>query len=126
VQDRDWAKLALRNLRRACSRLKRLWAESGYASTLIEWAKTFGGWVLEIVRRCDARGGFRVLPKRWIVERTIGRIGPYRRMNKDRETLTDNSKAIITPAMINLHAAQACAGLKRLLKHALRLDLIPC
>jgi len=41
--------------------------------------------VTEIVRRCDQAKGFVVLPKRWIVERAIGRLGRCRRLAKDYE-----------------------------------------
>jgi transposase len=43
---------------------------------------------LEIVKRLDAAKGFRVLPKRWIVERTFGWLGRCRRLAKDFEALT--------------------------------------
>ena len=71
---------------------------------LIEWVNYFGGWLLEIVRRCDAVRGFKVLPHRWVVERTFGWLGRYRRLSKDYEGLTDTSEAMIYLAMINLMA----------------------
>ena len=46
--------------------------------------------------------GFKVLPKRWIVERTFGWLGRYRRHSKDYEQLTDSSEAMIRISMINL------------------------
>ena len=51
-------------------------------------------------RNDDARG-FEVLPKRWIVERTFGWFGWYRRLSKDYEELTDNSEAMIFVCMIH-------------------------
>ena len=102
TQDRDGAKLVLRKLRGWFPRLKKIWADGGYAGKLIGWTKSFGGWVLEIVKRNADVQGFVVLPKRWIVERTLAWIGRYRRMSKDYETLTASSETMVLLAMINL------------------------
>ena len=102
IQDRDGAKLVLRKLRKRYSRLKKIWADGGYAGKLIDWTKTLGGWVLEIVKRSDDAAGFVLLPQRWIVERTFAWLGRYRRMSKDYETLTSSSASMIFLAMINL------------------------
>jgi len=102
IQDRDGAKLVLGKLRGRYRRLKLIWADGGYAGKLIEWTASFGNWVLEIVKRSDDVVGFAVLPKRWIVERTFGWIGRYRRMSKDYEMLPASSEAMILITMINL------------------------
>ena len=57
--------------------------DGGYAGQLIEWVKQSCGWILEIVKRNEKTRGFEVLPKRWIVERTFGWFGWYRRLSKD-------------------------------------------
>ena len=85
VQDRDGAKLVLEKVRGSFSRLKLIWADGGYAGQLIGWVQQICGWVLEIVKRSDDVTGFVVLPKRWIVERTFGWFGWYRRLSKDYE-----------------------------------------
>ena len=102
IQDRDGAKLLLEKLKGQFSRLKLIWADGGYAGKLIEWAMERGGWVLEIVKRSDDLSGFKVLPHRWLVERTFGWLGRYRRLSKDYEELTESSEAMIRVAMINL------------------------
>lgn len=102
VQDRDGAKQVLRRLRKRFPRLSLIWADGGYAGKLVEWARSFGGWVLEIVKRSDSMVGFAVLPRRWIVERTFGWLGRYRRLSKDYEGRTDTSEAMIYVAMINV------------------------
>ncbi len=83
IQDRDGAKLVLAKLKGRFARLKLIWADGGYAGQLIEWTRALGRWVLEIVKRSDDMTGFVVLPKRWIVERTFGWFGRYRRLSKD-------------------------------------------
>lgn len=92
-------------LRKICGlypRLKRIWADGGYAGKLVQWTKSLGGWILDIVKRSDDAVGFVVLRKRWIVERTFAWIGRYRRMSKDYETLPASSESMILIAMINL------------------------
>ena len=102
IQDRDGAKLVLAKLLGLYPRLQLIWADGGYAGQLIEWVKELGGWTLEIVKRSDKFAGFVVLPKRWIVERTFGWLGRYRRLSKDYEWQTPSSEAMIYIAMISL------------------------
>jgi putative transposase len=110
VQDRDGGVLVLRRLKDRFPRLKRIWADGGYAGRLVEWAKLVGGWVLDIVKRSDRALGFEVLPKRWIVERTFAWLGRYRRLSKDYEELTASSEAMISLAMINVMIHRLSAG----------------
>lgn len=110
IQDRDGAKLVLRKIRKLYPRLKLIWADGGYAGKLIEWTKSLGGWVLEIVKRSDDVAGFAVLPRRWVVERTFGWIGRYRRMSKDYETLPASSETMIYLAMVNLMVHRLSPG----------------
>jgi putative transposase len=102
IQDRDGAKLLLAKAKGHFPRLKLIWADGGYAGKLIDWVGKTCQWVLEIVRRCDKAIGFHVLPRRWIVERTFGWLGRYRRLSKDYEYLTDTSETLIQIAMIQL------------------------
>ena len=110
IQDRDGAKLVLGKLRGRYRRLKLIWADGGYAGKLIEWTASFGNWVMEIVKRSDDVVGFEVLPKRWIVERTFGWIGRYRRMSKDYEMSPASSEAMILITMINLMLHRLAPG----------------
>jgi putative transposase len=102
IQDRDGAKLVLAKLKGRFWRLKLIWADGGYAGQLIEWTRALARWVLEIVKRSDDVKGFAVLPKRWIVERTFGWFGRYRRLSKDYEMLTESSEAVIYLSMTHL------------------------
>jgi putative transposase len=102
VQDRDGAKLALAKARERCPRLRRLWADGNYAGQLVDWVREQCGWVLEIIKRPAEAQGFQVLPKRWIVERTLAWLGRYRRLSKDYEATTASSEAWILIAMIHL------------------------
>ena len=65
-------------------RLKLIWADGAYAHIVEPVRKRFG-WTLEIVRRSDHVTGFYVLPRRWVVERTFGWLGRYRRLSRDFE-----------------------------------------
>jgi len=102
IQDRDGAKLVLERFAKGWTILKLIWADGGYAGKLVEWTRLHLRRQLEIFKRSDNVNGFAVLPKRWIVERTFGWLGRYRRLSKDYEQLTDNSEAMILIGMINL------------------------
>jgi putative transposase len=105
LQDRDGAKLVLATLRHRFLRLVLIWADGGYAGALAQWLwglRSRSRILLEIVKRSDAQKGFKVLPHRWIVERTFAWLGRYRRLSKDYEFLPETSEAFIKIAMIHL------------------------
>lgn len=102
VQDRDGAKLLLSKVIGCLPRLQLIWADGAYAGELINWVKTKCNWILEIVKRSSDLKGFKVLPRRWVVERTFGWLGRNRRLSKDYERLTDTSESIIYISMITL------------------------
>ena len=62
---------------------------------------------VEIVRRCDT-GKFVVLPKRWIVERTIAWLNRCRRLSKDWECLNQNALAFLRWASVRLMLRRLC------------------
>jgi len=102
IQDRDGAKLLIVELMGRFPRLALLWADGGYRGKLVGWVASVTGWVLEIVKRTDDQKGFVVLPKRWIVERTFGWFGRYRRLSKDDEEFPASSEAMIRITMIQV------------------------
>jgi putative transposase len=102
LQDRDGAKLVFEKIRGKCSRLKLIWADGAYAGQLVEWVKNICGWLLEIVKRNPEAKGFQLLPRRWVVERTFGWFGRYRRLSKDYEFQTDTSENMILISMIQV------------------------
>jgi putative transposase len=114
VQDRDGALAVLARLvAGAFPRLRVIWADGGYAGRLVRFLdrrRRSLGWVLQIVKRTDDLKGFVVLPKRWIVERTFGWFGRYRRLAKDYEEQARNSEAMIRLAMINLMVHRLAPG----------------
>ena len=110
IQDREGAMLVLTLLGDKFPRLKKIWADGGYAGQLVEWTAKAGGWLLEIVKRTDKLPTFVVLPKRWIVERTFGWFGRYRRLSKDYEQTTASSQSMIYIAMINLMLHRLAPG----------------
>jgi putative transposase len=102
IQDRDGAMLVLGKAKGKFPRLQLIWADGGYAGKLIDWVKAKCGWILEIVKRSDDIKGFQVLPRRWVVERTLGWLNRYRRLSKDYEGLPETSESMIYAAMIHL------------------------
>lgn len=104
VQDRDGAALVLdKRTRRRFPFIEVVFADQGYqgpkAATAV--AKT-GKWTLEVVPREPGAKGFAVLPKRWIVERTLSWIRRNRRIARDVEHLEKNAEAFIKVAMIKI------------------------
>lgn len=91
----DWAG-AVEVVRRAGTlpRLAEVWADSAYRA-LAGWVATHGRWVREVVTRRPGAVGFEVIPKRWVVERTFGWLGRYRRLAKDYETNPRSSETWI-------------------------------
>ena len=103
MQDRDGALLVLnRRTRRFFPFIKSIFADAAYQGpkTAAAIAKT-GTWKLEIVRR-DELHRFLVLPKRWIVERTLAWISHNRRLARDFERYARSAAAFIRLAMIRI------------------------
>lgn len=109
IQDRDGAKMLLEKVHLAFGWLKIIWADSAYAGKLVDWVAMLKRhrWIrLDIVRRCDKQTGFKVLPKRWIVERTFGWLSKSRRLSKDYETSVESSEAFVLIAMTRIMVAR--------------------
>jgi putative transposase len=105
-------------------RLRHLWADGGYFKAFVEWVKHELGWTVDIVKRPhklygdyaqlvrDFIGdqayaeryapGFRLLPRRWVVERTFAWLGKRRRLSKDYELLPETSETWIYLSMARL------------------------
>ena len=102
IQDRDGAKLVLGKLIGRFPRLRLIWADAAYAGRLVAWASATGGWVLSVVRRKPDSHRFEVLPRRWVVERTLAWLGRCRRLSKDNEALPETSETWVHIAMVHL------------------------
>ena len=100
IQDRDGAKLVMDKLKENLISLVKIFADGGYAGKLVEYAAQTYKWLIEIVKRNET--GFKVLPKRWIVERTFSWINNSRRNSKDYEYLIETSEAMIRLAMVRV------------------------
>lgn len=100
LADRDGASQMFDATDGTLPRLKRVWADQSYAGLLVEWVHQFFAFVLDIVRRPKQQRGFQILPKRWIVERTLGWFNRYRRLSKDYERRTDVSEGMVYLASI--------------------------
>lgn len=84
-------------------RLRKILADGGYQGTPGDWVTDKFGWVVEVVLRPDERPGrFRVLPKRWIVERTFSWLENFRRLTIDYEYLAETAEAMIQLASVQI------------------------
>jgi transposase len=110
IQDRDGGTLLLATLFGLFPFLRKLYADGGYQGPKFRKAVTrvLRRVRLEIVKRSDAAKGFVVLPKRWIVERTIGWLNRCRRLAKDWENLNRKALAFVRLASIRLMTRRLC------------------
>jgi len=109
VSEKMGAKCLLRYLRRSfdlrelCSQMKLVWADGGYrGDDLRRFAEKLWGWCWQVVLRTDGAKGFKVLPRRWVVERTFAWMLHARRLSKDYEKNRVNSQSMIYIAMITI------------------------
>jgi transposase len=110
VQDRAGAKLVLSWLDQQYPCIGLIWVDGGYVNvvddSLIGWADRELGVRLEVVRRNDDVKGFQILPRRWVVERTLGWLTHCRRLCRDYERTIAHAEDFIKIAMIRLMAAR--------------------
>jgi putative transposase len=100
--DWDGAVKVFERVGQTMPRLARVWADANYrAQALANWITTQARWVLEVVTGRPGQTTFEVQKWRWIVERTFGWFGRYRRLSKDYEHNTKSSEAWIYIAMIH-------------------------
>jgi putative transposase len=121
--DAEGAKPLLAGLPAAFPRLELVWVDGGYKRRFAEWVAAELGWRVEVVQHPDAGlrwvwvgpgqeappappPGFRVLPRRWVVERTFAWLGRNRRLSKDYEALPATEEAWIHLGMVRLMAAR--------------------
>ncbi|MDQ3651986.1 MAG: IS5 family transposase [Acidobacteriota bacterium] len=102
IQDRDGAKMLFADIKDRMPRLFLIWADGGYRGKLIAWVATNCLWLLEIVKRNDDLKGFHVLPRRWVVERTLAWLSRNRRLSKDYERRGESAEAWVYISMIDL------------------------
>jgi putative transposase len=101
IQDYHGAKVVLAQVLQLVTTLKHLWADGIYKNGgLVEWAQETLQLVLEIVTREPGQKGFCVLPRRWVVERTLAWLGRFRRLSKDYERCSRSSESVVYLASI--------------------------
>ncbi|MFK7928850.1 MAG: IS5 family transposase [Myxococcota bacterium] len=117
LQDRQGAQLVFDRVPAERHRLAHLWADSAYVGAS-QRAASRRGWRLEVVRRPSeptygkwqprqvpmfpTKGGFILVRRRWVVERTFGWLGRYRRLSKDYEALVTVSEGWLWMATMRL------------------------
>ena len=104
VQDRDGAKLwSSRPIHQLFPWLRHLFADSVYnGANLRDALAKFGNWTIEIVKRTADAAGFQLLPRRWVVERTLAWLNRNRRLAKDFEASIASAKAWVYIASVQL------------------------
>jgi putative transposase len=97
ISDKEGAKALVRWATMALPRLFVICADQAYRGLWLEWISNVYTWTMHIIKPepgttgTTSTKGFKVLPKRWIVERTFAWLGNYRRLSRDYEYLTRSS-----------------------------------
>jgi transposase len=102
--ERDGAQAVLSKVLAWFTWLRILWVDGGYAgNAFAQWVKERRPkLVVEVVKRSDTILGFKVLPHRWVVERTFGWLMRHRRLVRDYENTETSAEAWILIAMIRI------------------------
>ena len=101
VQDRDGAVDVVKKMLEGWKKVIKIFADGGYRGELIKTIKTKFKIELEIIKR-DELHTFKILPKRWIVERTFAWIDTNRRNSKNYERLNNTSVAMVHLSAIRI------------------------
>lgn len=103
IQDRDGAVEVLEGISQRFPWLRHIFDDGGYVGDKLRRAlASAGNWVIEIIKRSDQANGFKVLPRRGVVEPTFAWLGPCRRLAKDWETTIASSTDWATIASISM------------------------
>ena len=102
IQDADGVGDLLRRLKRLYPWLKAVFADSVYDRLAALLVCFLLGLTLVVVRRLAGAAGFVLLPRRWVVERTLGWLGRWRRLARDYEELPEVSETMVKLAVIRL------------------------
>jgi len=105
VQDRDGGGPLLQASRALFPFIERVFADSAYDHERVARATCI---FVEIVRKLPDQIGFAVLPRRWVVERTLAWLGRCRRLAKDWENLNRKGLAFLRLASIRLMLRKIC------------------
>jgi transposase len=98
--DRMGAKLLVIALLNTCTRLQLIWADSGYdGAPLAGWVQAVARITLQVIKRTELHV-FKVVPRRWVVERTFGWLMRYRRLVRDYERRPEHHEAMVYWATI--------------------------
>jgi transposase len=103
IQDPHGAVPLLRSLRRAFPKLRHIFADRVYrGEQLLDAIADCGPWTIEIVQRPPGVKGFQLLPRRWVVERSLAWFGRSRRLAKDFEATIASATAWVLLANLRL------------------------
>jgi putative transposase len=107
IQDRDGGKQLLSAFfpQKSRRKVKHIWADGAYTGTLVEQARKLWRCHIETVKRSELHT-FKVLPRRWVVERTFGWFGRSRRLSRDYERQAQTGETMVYLTMIRLMLAR--------------------
>lgn len=110
IQDRDGGALVMATLFGLFPFLSKLYADAGYQGPKFQNAvkRVIRHVNVEIVKRSDVAKGFVLLPRRWVVERTLAWLNRCRRLAKDWECLNGRARGFLLLASVRLMVRRPC------------------
>jgi transposase len=102
IQDRDCAANLIRKTRRLFPWISKIFADGGYAGAKLKTALAGQPVELEIVKRTDKQGGFKVIRRRWVIERTLSWLRRNRRLMAHYEAFAIIAEGYAKLAMISV------------------------
>ena len=107
LSEAEMAKRLFRRVKGKLTRLHVIWVDGGFEHRIEEWTLEECGWRVEVVKRSEGKKGWELLPKRWIVERTLAWLGRFRALSKEYDYLPETSES-------RIYLAMSCLMLHRL------------
>lgn len=100
IQDRDGFVILLKNIKKLYPSLKLIWVDGGYRGPIVAEAAKAVGIRIQVVKRNDKC--FKILPRRWVVERSFAWFEPSRRLCKDQERTTRSQECWMAIRMVRI------------------------
>jgi transposase len=110
-QERDGGRWLLSQVRHRLPRLVEIIADSGFSRKFIDWVRRVCRW--KVTTTATEGKGFKVHPRRWVVERTFGWLTRWRRRNRTYEHTLESGRAVVQVALIGIMARRLAKTNKR-------------
>jgi len=102
ISDSEGAAWLVMHHRHAFPRLARIRVDNGYKASFRTWMAEQTPWKVDILEKPSDQKGFAVIPKRWVVERTLAWIGRCRQLSKEYDRNPESTETWMYLASVHL------------------------